>query len=143
MAVNAVGSGEARWQALPVALDAFDAIREAVTAAAEDTPRVRQALLACDEWVANVVSYSGANSFEFCFAAEGGELVVGFADDGEPFDPTQDRGEMADFDDLDLGGMGLILIRETAAEMAYERRDGRNVLSLRFDLGGDGPNQNI
>jgi anti-sigma regulatory factor (Ser/Thr protein kinase) len=33
---------------------------------------------------------------------------------------------------LDNGGMGLNLIRQTASSLSYERKDGRNQLTLFF-----------
>jgi len=118
-------------QDLPVALDAFDIVKEALLAAEGDTPLVRQALLACDEWIANVVSYSGAERFAFACQTGDGGFALCFADNGVPFDPTRDSGEATAFEDLDLGGMGLSLIRQLAA-MSYERVSGQNLLTLRF-----------
>ena len=43
-------------------------------------------------------------------------------------------GTVAEFDALDLGGMGLALIRECAADITYERVNEQNILRLRFDL---------
>ena len=61
-----VYTGEAgAWQRLPVALSAFDTIKNVVFAAAGDSPETRQALLACDEALTNIVSYSGASVLEF------------------------------------------------------------------------------
>lgn len=130
---------EGRWQALPVALNAFDAVRDAAVSLAGDTPRIRQALLACDEWIANVSAYSGATRFAFDCGLEGNGVRMAFADDGIPFDPTADRGEMADFDDLDQGGMGLALIRQTASRMEYARVADGNVLTLWFSLSDPEP----
>ena len=38
------------------------------------------------------------------------------------------------FDMLDSGGMGLGLIRQSAASMQYERRDGQNIFTVCFSL---------
>ena len=119
---------------LPVTLDAFDIVREALTAVAGNTARVRQALLACDEWIANVVNHSKAKALSFTCRLDGKTLHVCFSDDGIPFDPMQRVGTVAEFDALDLGGMGLALIRECAADITYERVNEQNILHLRFDL---------
>ena len=63
-----------------------------------------------------------------------GFTVVGFSDNGIEFDPTAPRGEETDFDMLDMGGMGIGIVRETASSMEYARKDDRNVLILRFRL---------
>ena len=117
-----------------MALNAFDIVRDCVRDLAGDTQWVRKALLAGDEWIANVVSYSGATEFAFDCRADGDGLTLAFRDDGIPFDPTLQRDAEPDFDDLDQGGMGIDLIRQTARRMHYERADNRNVLTLRFSL---------
>ena len=119
-------------QKLPVALVAFDIVRETMISALGNTAELRQALLACDEWIANVVNYSAAKDFAFSFLVDGSTLHVSFTDDGIPFDPTLHAGTAAEFEALDLGGMGIALIRESSADMAYERVNGQNVISLSF-----------
>ena len=125
------------WRPLPVSPVAFDEVRQTVFSLAGDSPETRQALLACDEWIANVASYSGANFFAFRCELEDGFLLVSFVDDGVPFDPTRERDTEVEFEDFDLGGMGLGIIRMSAVEMRYERREGQNVLTLRFALKQD------
>lgn len=122
------------WRSLPVTLEAFAAVRGAAFALAGDTPPVRRALLACDEWIANVVSYSGAKQFAFSVRREEETLLLAFSDDGMPYDPTENQEELADFDDLDQGGMGLSLIRQTASRMEYSRSENRNILLLWFPV---------
>lgn len=121
-------------QSVPVAHSSFEEIRKTIFAAAGDTPATRQALLACDEALANIVSYSGARSLEFSCEREEGGLCVVFSDDGMPFDPTKEETEEKDFDLLDSGGMGLSLIRQIVSSQTYERKNGRNELTLRFSL---------
>ena len=125
------------YQMLPARLDAFNTVRDNVIARAGDTPQTRQALLACDEWIANVVSHSGASRIGFGCALEEGYLQVEFSDDGVPFDPIPENTELPDFDMLDQGGMGLTLIRQTACRMDYERANGENHLRLWFSMGSD------
>ena len=119
---------------LPVALSSFEEVRRAVFDLAGDTCEARQFLLACDEALANIVSYSGAESLEFTCTREGGHLVIIFSDDGIPFDPTAEKPKEKDFDLLDSGGMGLSLIRQNVSSLSYERKNGRNELTMRFDL---------
>ena len=136
MAVLAlVYTGDAgAWQSLPVALSAFDKIKEAVFAAAGDRPETRQALVACDETLTNIVSYSGASVLAFSCKKSGEQLSVSFSDNGVPFDPTAAIPEEKQFEGLDSGGMGLSLIRRCASSMRYERREDRNILTLTFPL---------
>ncbi len=58
-----------------------------------------------------------------------------FSDDGTPFDPTTAIMKEKPFEELDGGGMGLGMIRKTASDIRYERKDGRNELTLVFKTG--------
>ena len=123
------------WRSLPLSLDAFGDVWDAIFALAGETPQTKVAMLACDEWVANVVAYSGATRFSFQCARDADSLCIAFSDDGVPFDPTADRGDsLPDFENQDLGGMGLGLIRQTASKMRYRREGSLNILELRFPL---------
>lgn len=122
------------WKSLPVALNAFDEVRETIFAAAGDTSETRRALLACDEVLANIVSYSEAKNLSFLYDREDGQLRVSFSDDGKPFDPVAFSPEEREFEALDSGGMGLNLIAQTVSSIRYERTNGRNVLTLFFPL---------
>ena len=53
---------------------------------------------------------------------------------GIPFDPTQSAGTTAEFEDLDLGGMGIELIRQSAKKMTYVREGNYNILTLYFEF---------
>ena len=119
-------------QALPLALSAFDTVRDAVIAIAGDAPKTRQLLLACDEWIANVVSYSQAAHFAFSCEPQANGLKLTFYDDGVPFDPLAQQKETDDFEALEQGGMGLNIIRQSASQIHYARQNGCNELTLYF-----------
>ena len=121
-------------QPLPVSLSSFDEIKKAVLKTAGDTQKARQVLLACDEVLANIVNYSSAENLAFSCIKENDSLCILFSDDGVPFDLTASKPEEKEFDLLDAGGMGISLIRQIATSVAYERKDGRNELTLRFSL---------
>ena len=65
-----------------------------------------------------------------------GRVRLDFRDDGDPFDPLA-AAPPPDLSSDALGrvpgGLGIHLIRSLAAEAAYRREGGRNVLSLLFD----------
>jgi serine/threonine-protein kinase RsbW len=103
------------------------------------SPDVSFALQLClEEAVANVIMY-GATDGELKIAIElerlDGTLVARIEDDGQPFDPTQ----MAPphlpntLKDAKIGDLGIHLVRSFASRMNYERRHGRNRLTLRFE----------
>ena len=148
-AVNAFGEGNEHFddtaalalvytgtpsRSLPVKLSSFDEIKEMVFTAAGDTPESRLALVACDEVLSNIVRYSGASNLTFSCGKQNGLLCVSFTDDGIPFDPAAEETKVKDFDLLDSGGMGLSLIRQSAASLQYERKNEQNILTLFFSL---------
>lgn len=90
--------------------------------------------MACDETLTNIVSYSGATELAFLCEKRNVSLCTIFSDNGTEFDPTAVDVEKKEFEMLDSGGMGLNLVRQTASTMDYERKDGRNVLTLSFPL---------
>ncbi len=134
MAVLALMVTRPAEQSIPVTLDAFSEVKKTVFSLAGDTPQTRRALLACDEALANIVHYSGAAALSFACQMEDDVLEITFADDGIPFDPTAVSRSDREFETLDSGGMGLNLIRQSVLSMAYIRKNGRNVFTLRFSL---------
>ncbi len=135
LALFATGEDEADWQAtLEPELSSFQTVREHVVELCGATPEAKQAILACDEAFANVVYYSGATAVEVAICKADDTLVVRIADDGTPFDPLSHNAEEREFEDMDMGGMGIMLMRETSKDAAYERQDNKNVLTLTFGL---------
>ncbi len=68
---------------------------------------------------------------------EGASLIM--EDEGEPFDPLEEAPAPdleASLEDRDIGGLGLMLVREMSDQAAYERVGNRNRLALVF---GPGP----
>lgn len=61
------------------------------------------------------------------------DVELRFEDDGLAFDPTQvvDAVRPASIEQAQPGGLGLVLVRRLARSVAYERREGRNNLSIR------------
>ena len=109
-------------------------IKEKVFALLGESSQARKVMLACDEAFSNIVNYSNASKVSFCCEKTPSLFSVIFSDDGIPFDQSAEKVQEKDFDLLDEGGMGLNIIRQTTTEMEYERKDGWNVLTLRFAL---------
>jgi serine/threonine-protein kinase RsbW len=65
---------------------------------------------------------------------DGAMLVARIEDTGSEFDPTQfpPLSMAKSLDDAKIGDYGIHLIRSFANGMHYERREGRNRLTLRF-----------
>lgn len=102
--------------------------------------KVFQLNLAMEEAVVNVMNYAfpGEENRTFTIDTEknDGKLLFIIDDEGVPFDPTK-----ADEPDLSLsaeerpiGGLGIMLVRQFMEDIAYERRDGHNRLTLTYAM---------
>lgn len=95
--------------------------------------------LCLEEAVANIIMYSGVAEQRQDVAVEltqtGDDVVAVIEDGGRSFDPTAapPHRKPASIEDAQVGNLGIHLMRSFAAGMSYERRDGRNRLTLRFN----------
>lgn len=102
---------------------------------AEDV--VHDARLALDEIITNIVSYAFEDSREHGIVVELevslDSLVVRTEDDGRSFDPTQFVNPDMDkpFDEREVGGAGIHLVRNLMDEMEYEVLQGKNILRMK------------
>lgn len=100
--------------------------------------------LALDEAVTNVVlyAYPKGTEGEVTVAAkrEGDTLEVVLTDSGTPFDPTaqEDPDLTLSADERPIGGLGIFLVRQMMDTVRYERKDGKNILTLRKNLASNG-----
>ena len=87
-----------------------------------------------DEIVSNIVRCSGASGFTICLDSdENGGIRMVFTDDGTPFDPTNDVETPnlgAAVEDRQIGGLGIFMVKKMSKSVVYERRDGKNVLTV-------------
>ena len=94
--------------------------------------------LCLEEAVANIIMHGGAKDDRVEIAIElerdGGTLVARIEDTGWEFDPTQfpPSSTAKSLEDAKVGDFGIHLMHSFASSMHYERRDGRNRLTLRF-----------
>lgn len=95
--------------------------------------------LCLDELVTNIAMHVGAAAGEIAIAleqdAEG--ITAQVEDRGPAFDPrAEERALPTSLEEAGIGGLGLLLVRRFARAIDYERRDGTNRLTLRFDRAG-------
>lgn len=93
--------------------------------------------LALDELLTNVISYAfepgTAHEIAVRLAVAGGQVTAELEDDGPAFDPlTQAPAPVldGDLDDRPVGGLGIHFVKTMMDSVRYERRDGRNRLTL-------------
>jgi anti-sigma regulatory factor (Ser/Thr protein kinase) len=91
--------------------------------------------LCLEELFLNAVTHGHANRTTISVCAEPHRVIVEFADDGEPFDPTLAPAKRihGPAEDFDIGGYGTGLMRKFSRRMSYRRFEGMNRLVLEFD----------
>ena len=103
----------------------------------------RQLRLAVEEAVVNVIDYAYPIGTEgditIKMMSDGHTLRFQIIDAGVPFDPTEK--EKADItlsaEDRQIGGLGILLVRELMDSINYEREDRKNILTLIKTLNKD------
>ena len=103
------------------------------------SPDVSFAVQLClEEAVANIIMYGAAKDDRLEIAVElernGGTLVARIEDNGRQFDTTRapSPSVATSLEEAKIGDLGIHLMRSFASGMDYERRDGRNRLTLQF-----------
>lgn len=97
--------------------------------------------VAIDEILSNAIAYAfrdgHAHEIFVTATAEPGRLVIEISDDGTPFDPLAvpppDLSD--DIETRQVGGLGMHFVRSLLDDVAYERVNGWNVLTLRKLVG--------
>jgi serine/threonine-protein kinase RsbW len=95
--------------------------------------------LCLEEAVSNIIMHGSAKDDRREIAVEvernGGTLVARIEDTGGEFDPTHVPALLLanSLEEAKVGDFGIHLMRKFASGMNYERRDGRNRLTLRFE----------
>ena len=97
----------------------------------------RKLNLVFDELLNNIISYAynddDEHYIEIVFVIGDECFVVTITDDGHPFNPldSDDPNTELSVEDRPVGGLGLHLVRSVMDEVAYERHDKNNVVTLK------------
>ena len=102
------------------------------------TPQIAYAVnLSIDEILTNTISYGyddeEEHRIDLSLSLEGDTLIVVIVDDGRAFDSSLERDPNieATLEERALGGLGLFLVQQMMDDVAYQRRDDFNVVTLR------------
>lgn len=92
--------------------------------------------IAVDEIFSNIAYYSSAKTAEITVTKHGGELLLRFEDDGKPYDPTtaKEPDITLSAEEREIGGLGIFMVKKLAADINYENTDGKNRLTVSFDM---------
>jgi serine/threonine-protein kinase RsbW len=95
--------------------------------------------LCLEELFLNAVQHGHANRASISVCAEPGGVIVEFADDGAPFDPTLAPAKRISgpTHDFDIGGYGTGLMQKFSRRISYRRFEGMNRLVLEFGADRD------
>ncbi len=93
--------------------------------------------LSVEEVFTNIVSYAyddeEDHEIQFTYWGDRHSITIELMDDGKPFDPLQNAPE-ADLDssleERRIGGVGIVLAKKMMSDLHYERKEGRNCLTL-------------
>ena len=92
--------------------------------------------LALAELLANTISYGYADkathTIEIRLELSGGQLKVEIIDDARPFDPRRVKApkKKGALKELPLGGRGIYLVRSYVDDFGYQRKRGRNHVTV-------------
>lgn len=95
--------------------------------------------LAVEELVSNVIRYAYDDTrphrIDVQVVVSGPAIELTIEDDGRPFDPNETPPVVApaSIDHAAEGGRGLLLVRELAGPIRYERQNGRNRVAVSID----------
>ena len=97
--------------------------------------------LAVDEILTNIASYAyapgtGDMTIRVDVDPETRMATIVFLDSGVPYDPLQkaDPDTTLSADERQIGGLGIFLVKKTMDAVSYERRDGRNILTVKKNI---------
>lgn len=96
-------------------------------------------MLAAEEAVANVINHSKPanpdDKVEFRLKSREGYVEMTVSDSGPEFNPIKQAPEVdtsLPLEERTVGGLGIYLIRQLSESAEYSRKDGRNILRIRF-----------
>ena len=94
-----------------------------------------QISVAVEEIFVNVAHYAYCGESGDVFVSldeEGENLKLVFSDSGIPFDPLEksDPDITLSADERQIGGLGIFMVKKSMDSVYYERRDGKNILTM-------------
>lgn len=88
--------------------------------------------VAIEELVVNVVNYSHSDYLDVDIIRDEKSITLRFHDGGVPFDPLKkDPPDFSiPFEEREIGGLGIFMVKEYMDEVEYEHAGGENILTV-------------
>jgi sigma-B regulation protein RsbU (phosphoserine phosphatase) len=120
-------------EAIPQATAFVEAELESSGAAAKV---IAQLSIAVDEILSNIAHYSGAAEAAVGIGVQDGTVLLRFADNGKPYDPTRkpDPDTGLPLEEREIGGLGIFMVKQFMDSVEYVHQDGLNILTLQKKL---------
>ncbi len=133
--------GEGCVITVPAAAESIDKITEFINAELEklDCPKKtqKQIDIAADEIFSNIAHYAyeskdGSAEIRLEKSDNPKAVTLTFTDSGIPYNPLEkpDPDVTLSADEREIGGLGIYIVKKTMDEVKYERKDGKNILSV-------------
>jgi len=90
-------------------------------------------LIATDELVSNILNHSTATDLEIIFEAHEHNVSLTLIDNGEAFNPLNEKGNSEnkeDVGDRPIGGLGISIVRKTMDNCEYTFENEKNMFKL-------------
>lgn len=89
-------------------------------------------MVVLDEIYSNIVNYSGAKNACITMQRADTELILGFEDDGKPYNPleAEEPDITASVEERTIGGLGVFMVKKMMDRVEYEYSDNKNRLAL-------------
>ena len=92
--------------------------------------------LAVEEIYVNIANYAygdGTGTAEISVSVEAGELIIVFKDSGTPYNPLEkeDPDTSLSAEERQIGGLGIFLVKKNMDDVAYEYKNGQNILIIK------------
>ncbi|MBE7003254.1 MAG: ATP-binding protein [Ruminococcaceae bacterium] len=106
------------------------------------SPRAQMQLeIAVEELFVNIANYAyspevGSATVRVELQQDPASVTVTFIDHGVPYDPLakEDPDVTLSADEREIGGLGIYMVKKSMDAVAYEYKDGQNILTLKKKL---------
>ena len=126
---------EASLNSIPIITDFVNAQLEEKSFSSKT---IRQIDIAIDEILSNIARFAyapstGTVAVRINFEDDFKKVVLVFEDQGTPYNPIEkeDPDVTLSAEEREIGGLGIYLVKKTMDEIDYERKDGKNLLTIK------------